>query len=147
MYHDHLFSLRNMTTERALGVGVGGDREVGRGVDKIWTGRGVGNIEGLHKITGLAPLSQLYKKTLKISHPPIIETTPPIPVLPISSKHFPSPPPLQPFFKTFILSVSSVSSFPYIKAVQELCWFLNKNKIRIKFKLVFQWNKARWAIL
>ena len=35
MYHDHLFRLRNMTTERALGVGVGGDREVGRGVDKI----------------------------------------------------------------------------------------------------------------
>ena len=36
MWRDHPFSQRNMTTERAMGgVGVGGDREVGEGVDKI----------------------------------------------------------------------------------------------------------------
>ena len=42
MCHDHLFSLRNMTTERAFGVGVGGDREVGTGVDKFEQVRGGG---------------------------------------------------------------------------------------------------------
>ena len=35
MWRDHPFSQRSMTTERAMGVGVGGDREVGEGVDKI----------------------------------------------------------------------------------------------------------------
>ena len=39
-----------------MGVGVGGDREVGEGVDKIWKKGGVVNKAGLHKITGLAPL-------------------------------------------------------------------------------------------
>ena len=31
MWRDHLFSQRNMTTERAVWAGVGGDREVGAG--------------------------------------------------------------------------------------------------------------------
>ena len=30
MWRDLLFSQRNMTRERAVGVGVGGDREVGK---------------------------------------------------------------------------------------------------------------------
>ena len=36
MWHDHPFSQRNGTTERRVGVGVGGDIEVGGWVDKIW---------------------------------------------------------------------------------------------------------------
>ena len=37
MWRDHPFSHRNMTTEKTVGAGVGGDREVGvgGGVDKI----------------------------------------------------------------------------------------------------------------
>ena len=36
MWYDHPFSSRNMTTERTVKVGVGGDREVGWGwVDNI----------------------------------------------------------------------------------------------------------------
>ena len=35
MWHDHPFSQRNMTTEKTLGVGVGGDTEVGFG--DVWT--------------------------------------------------------------------------------------------------------------
>ena len=36
MWHDTPFSQRNRTTERTVGVEVGGDREVGeRGLDKI----------------------------------------------------------------------------------------------------------------
>ena len=36
MWCDHPFSQRNMTTERTVGVGVGGDKEFGvRELDKI----------------------------------------------------------------------------------------------------------------
>ena len=35
MWRDHPFNQRNMTTERAVRLGVVGDREVGAGVDKI----------------------------------------------------------------------------------------------------------------
>ena len=36
MWHDYPFSQRNMTTEKTVGVGVGGSREVGKkkGVSK-----------------------------------------------------------------------------------------------------------------
>ena len=34
MWRDHPFRQRNRTTERAVGVGVGGDREVGAGLDE-----------------------------------------------------------------------------------------------------------------
>ena len=44
MWHDHWFSQWKKTTERAVGVGVGGDR--GGGVGKIWKRGGVGNVEG-----------------------------------------------------------------------------------------------------
>ena len=49
MWHDQPFSQRNMTTGKAMGAGVGGDREVRLGV--VWTKfekwvRGVGNIGG-----------------------------------------------------------------------------------------------------
>ena len=44
MWHDHPFSQRNKTTERAMGVGVGDDRERG-GLDKFEKG-GVGSIGG-----------------------------------------------------------------------------------------------------
>ena len=50
MWGDHPFSQRNMTTERTMGVGVGGDREVrgggGRGVaQNLKKGIGIGNTE------------------------------------------------------------------------------------------------------
>ena len=40
MWRDHPFNQRNMTTERGVGLGVVGDREVGAGVDKIIKKRG-----------------------------------------------------------------------------------------------------------
>ena len=37
MWHDHPLSQGNMTTERTMGLGVGGDNKMeGGGVDKIW---------------------------------------------------------------------------------------------------------------
>ena len=80
-WRDHPFNQRNRTTERTVGVGVRGGREVGGGggqgarLDKIWKKEvGVGNISSLHKtggwVGGLAALCQLSKETLKISHPP-----------------------------------------------------------------------------
>ena len=43
MWYDHPFSQRNMTTEKTVGVGVGGSRKVGgRGGQK----KGVGNKRG-----------------------------------------------------------------------------------------------------
>ena len=35
MWLDHSFSQKNMTTERTVRVGLGGDREVEEGLDKI----------------------------------------------------------------------------------------------------------------
>ena len=60
MWRDHPFNQSNMTAERALGLGVAGDREVGAGVDKIIKKGGVDN--GLNKIAGLALLCQLCKE-------------------------------------------------------------------------------------
>ena len=51
---------------------------------------GIGNIRGLHKIRGLAPLCQICQEILKISHPPIIKPTSPFWLPPISNKSFPS---------------------------------------------------------
>ena len=45
MWHDHPFSQRSKTTERAVGVGVGGDREEEGGWTKFEKGR-VGNVGG-----------------------------------------------------------------------------------------------------
>ena len=42
MWHDHQFSQRNRTTEGTVGVGVGGDRELGGGGQNVK--RGVKNI-------------------------------------------------------------------------------------------------------
>ena len=42
MWYDHPFSQRNRTTERTVGVGVGGYKEV-QGGAKIEKGGGVGN--------------------------------------------------------------------------------------------------------
>ena len=44
MWRDHPFSQRDKTTERAVGLEVGGDRE--RGVGQIWKG-GIGNMGGM----------------------------------------------------------------------------------------------------
>ena len=63
MWRDHPFSQRNITTEGAVGVGVGGDREVG----------------GINKIGALAPLFQLCKETLKFPILPNIKLTSPLP--------------------------------------------------------------------
>ena len=61
MWRDHPFSQRNRKRVRTVGVGVGGDRKVGRGggggKKKKKKGGGVGNIGGS------APLYQLYKET------------------------------------------------------------------------------------
>ena len=51
MRRNHLFSQRSKTTERAVGVGAGDNKEQGR----VWTKfekEGIGNIGGLHKIGG-----------------------------------------------------------------------------------------------
>ena len=45
---------KKQTTERAVGVGFGGNRE--RGFGQILKKEGVRNIGGLHKIGGLVPL-------------------------------------------------------------------------------------------
>ena len=62
MWHDHPFSKRNKTTERAVGVGVEHNRKEG-GHLKKGGGRQYGG--GLHKIGGLAPLCQLCAKKNK----------------------------------------------------------------------------------
>ena len=54
---DHPFNQSNKTTERAAGVGVGGDREEGWTL-QINLKRGGG--WGLHKTGGLGPLCQLW---------------------------------------------------------------------------------------
>ena len=68
MWCDHPFSERNKTAERTVGLGVGGDRQVGGGggsnLEKGgWQYKGV-----LHQTGGLARLYHLRKETLKISH-------------------------------------------------------------------------------
>ena len=75
MWHYHPFSQRNMTAEKTVGAGVGGDREVG--VWGVWIKfeKGVcgeGNIggAGLHKITGLAPSANYIKRLIIKLHPP-----------------------------------------------------------------------------
>ena len=65
---DHPFSQRNRKTERTVGVGVGGDKEVW-GLDKTWKGGSGRQYRGdLHKIVGLAPLCQLRKETFPSPH-------------------------------------------------------------------------------
>ena len=86
-----------MKTERTVEVGVGGDRKVGGGGWTTFEKGQIGNIGGIHKTRGLAPLCQLCKDTLKVSHPPIIKPNPPPPPHipgfppPISRENFPSP--------------------------------------------------------
>ena len=54
MWRDQPISQRNKTTERAVGVGIGGDREGGGVGQNLKRGSGgLGNIGGdLHKIVG-----------------------------------------------------------------------------------------------
>ena len=80
IWRDHRFSQKKRTTENSEG---GGWRWKGNGGG--WT-RG-----GLHKVGGLAPLCQLCKETLKITHPPIIKPIPHSWLSPVSSENFPSP--------------------------------------------------------
>ena len=61
---DHPFSQRNKTTKRAVGMKVGG---VGLGLDRNWKRR-IGNIRGLHKITELGTLCQLWSLPLYHSY-------------------------------------------------------------------------------
>ena len=73
----------------------------GQNLNKGW---GLGKKkEAFNKITGLPPLYQPCKETLKISYPSIIKPTPHswLPLSPIPSKNFPSPP-LQPSLENFI---------------------------------------------
>ena len=86
MWHDYLFSQRKWSTERTVGMGVGGDRGVGGGggLEKNWKREGRQYRVGLHKIGRLAPLYQLCKETLKSPYLPIPGSLPP----PISSKNF-----------------------------------------------------------
>ena len=69
----------------------------------MWRDHLFSNIGALRKIGGLAPLWQLCKETLKISHPPY-KTNPPFLAFSPFLVHIfhPSPPPLQPFLKNFI---------------------------------------------
>ena len=63
MWRDHPICQRNKTTERAVKVGIGGDREGGGVGQNLKRGSGgLGNIGGdLHKIVGgLGPLCQLW---------------------------------------------------------------------------------------
>ena len=55
IWHNHPFSQRNKTKERAVGVGDGDNREGWRGWTKFEKGEGVGNIGGggIHKIRGV----------------------------------------------------------------------------------------------
>ena len=41
LWHDHLFSQRNRTTERTVGVGVGQNEKKGEGVGNIGQGDGL----------------------------------------------------------------------------------------------------------
>ena len=52
MWHNHPFSQRNKTIERAVGVGVEGNREDGGVGQNLKKKGGVGNIGGVHKIEG-----------------------------------------------------------------------------------------------
>ena len=64
MWPDHLFSQRNKTAERAVGLGVGGDREGREG----WTNfEEVGQAMkgGLHKVGGLGDLGPLFQLCFK----------------------------------------------------------------------------------
>ena len=72
MWHDHQFSQRNRTTVGTVGVGVGGDRELGGGGTKCEKG-GKKYMRRLRKIEGLLLLLQLCKETLKIANLPIIK--------------------------------------------------------------------------
>ena len=77
MWRDHPLSQRNRPTERTVGVGVGGDREVKEGGWTKLEKWKVDNMGGLHKIGGFAPLCQLCKENFKIPHPPYYKTNPP----------------------------------------------------------------------
>ena len=83
-----------MTTKKIVEVGVGGGRDVeGRRGGQHLKILGIGNIGGLNKIQGLAPLCELCQETLKISHPPIMKPTPHPPLPPqFLVKKFPSLP-------------------------------------------------------
>ena len=58
MWHDHPFSHGNVTTERAVWLGFGGDIEVGAKGDQNLKRREVSNIGGV--------LCQLCKETLQL---------------------------------------------------------------------------------
>ena len=58
MWRNHPFSQRNKTTERELGLGVGGGREWGAGGTKLKRARGRQYMRGFHEIGegGLTPV-------------------------------------------------------------------------------------------
>ena len=63
MWHDHPFSQRNKTTERALGLWVGGNRKGG------WTQFKKGGRQyrwDLHEIGGVRPLCQLWNNDIEM---------------------------------------------------------------------------------
>ena len=100
MWCDHPFSQRKRTTERTLGVEVGGDREVGGGCGQNLK-RGGRQYRGSSKNRGLAHLCHLCKETSKISHSPHYKTNPPIPGLPPFLVKISHPPPITAIFEKF----------------------------------------------
>ena len=64
MWPDHLFSQRNKTAERAVGLGVGGDREGREGWTNFEEG-GQAMKGGLHKVGGLGDLGPLFQLCFK----------------------------------------------------------------------------------
>ena len=78
MWRDHPFNQRNRTIKRTVGVKVGGYREAGRGDWTKFEKRGSRKYRGVF----------IRKKTLKISHPPIIKPTTHSWLPLISSKNF-----------------------------------------------------------
>ena len=78
MWHDHPFSQRNRTTERSVGLQVGGDREMGGGEgvgQNLEKGGGVGNIGGggSSKNRGFStPLSTMQRDFKDFPAPPLL---------------------------------------------------------------------------
>ena len=66
MWPDHLFSQRNKTAERAVGLGAGGDREGGGGGGGTNLEEGGQAMKGgLHKVGRLGDLGPLFQLCFK----------------------------------------------------------------------------------
>ena len=129
MWHDHPFSQRNRTTERAVGVG---------------------NLGGIFiKYGGLAHLCPLCKETSKTSHPPITKPTNPF---------LTSPPFLAKIYHPTITAIFEKSHPPpplygakgggrpdYV--FWNLMIAKNEiNKVRSRRTLILIWKSKKWSL-